>query len=689
MRLSRVNTEGSVDAQRKWLRRRNRLAIAIHGSPLDATVAAAYARVPDDERLSTHSREPSPICCAGWRSLCRVVGSVEWRRRRRSPPWTDSRSAQMGSTSTVRPTAARSSTSSAGGRRCSGTRTARSKPGSIRSKSSTTSRCRSGSTATRSTSTAATSWPRFRSVPTRPRSSTRTRRSRSGRSCSRRSIEPGIVILLEVDSALPLTITASFRPRLRLMWPAPSTLAWAVLGCRRAPLRDQRRDRPVCRRPRLALGARCVSDAVSGGTARDPEPLRHRGRRRRPPAASDSNRRSPAASKAVRRLARHTTRSSARCGRCTSAPRSTTNVSIVKPWASPRRTPGSTRHSGGPRSGSTKAWRPTRSLGTGLVAGFRTSGDSERPGFAWFFGRDALWTTLATTAAGDFATTRTALDFLRRYQRAGRQDSTRDLAVGVDRAVVRSVSLRVGQRRCDAAVRDRPCTTTGGPAAIAHSSTRAWPSIVSAYRFSAATDTDGNGLIENTNVGHGWVEGGALYPPHEEIYLQGLWVAASQGIAELAGVMGDAALASAARAGAERTRAAIESTYWLPGASQLRVRDLAAAHHAAGRGARAGARTAAAATQRARQRPARRRGHGAARGADVVAHARPGARRDCSSIASAAARWPPTGATASSPTGARCTTRSRTTTGRSGRCSPVGRRWPRTATAARTSAIRR
>ena len=34
-------------------------------------------------------------------------------------------------------------------------------------------------------------------------------------------------------------------------------------------------------------------------------------------------------------------------------------------------------------------------LGTGLLAGFRASGESERPGFAWFFGRDALWTALA------------------------------------------------------------------------------------------------------------------------------------------------------------------------------------------------------------------------------------------------------------------------------------------------------
>ncbi|MGH9548005.1 MAG: hypothetical protein ACRD3W_01470, partial [Terriglobales bacterium] len=57
-------------------------------------------------------------------------------------------------------------------------------------------------------------------------------------------------------------------------------------------------------------------------------------------------------------------------------------------------------------------------LGAGLVAGYRTSGGSQRPGFAWFFGRDALWTSLALDAEGDFGTTRTALDFLSKYQRA-------------------------------------------------------------------------------------------------------------------------------------------------------------------------------------------------------------------------------------------------------------------------------
>ncbi len=57
-------------------------------------------------------------------------------------------------------------------------------------------------------------------------------------------------------------------------------------------------------------------------------------------------------------------------------------------------------------------------LGTSLVAGYRTSGTSQRPGFAWFFGRDSFWTALALDAEGDFATTRTALEFISKYQRA-------------------------------------------------------------------------------------------------------------------------------------------------------------------------------------------------------------------------------------------------------------------------------
>src|SRR5882762_2303200 len=57
------------------------------------------------------------------------------------------------------------------------------------------------------------------------------------------------------------------------------------------------------------------------------------------------------------------------------------------------------------------------SLGTGLVAGYRTSGESQRPGFAWFFGRDSFWTSFALNASGDFSNSRTALEFISKYQR--------------------------------------------------------------------------------------------------------------------------------------------------------------------------------------------------------------------------------------------------------------------------------
>jgi glycogen debranching enzyme len=204
-------------------------------------------------------------------------------------------------------------------------------------------------------------------------------------------------------------------------------------------------------------------------------------------------------------------------------------------------------------------------LGTGLVAGFRTSGDSERPGFAWFFGRDALWTSLAINSYGDFAATRSALEFLRKFQRADGK---------IPHEVSQSASLIpwftdyefpwnsadgsplyvIAQGDYWRATGDREFLTAN------------WESIVKAYRWSEATDTDNNHLIENskkTKFGHGWVEGGALYPPHEEIYLQGLWIAASKTIAELAAVVGEKELVATARANAEQTRKSMERTYWL------------------------------------------------------------------------------------------------------------------------------
>jgi glycogen debranching enzyme len=202
-------------------------------------------------------------------------------------------------------------------------------------------------------------------------------------------------------------------------------------------------------------------------------------------------------------------------------------------------------------------------LGTGLVAGFRTSGESERPGFAWMFGRDALWTSLAIHSYGDFGAARTALEFLRKLQRE-------------DGKIPHEISQSAGLipwfkdynypwESADAtplyvALQADHWRYTGDRDFLRAS----WESILKAWRFTEATDTDGNGLVENAPFGHGWTEGSPPYPPHEEIYLQGAWIEACRGLAEMAEAMEDPALAARARAAAERTRAAVEKTYWLP-----------------------------------------------------------------------------------------------------------------------------
>lgn len=53
---------------------------------------------------------------------------------------------------------------------------------------------------------------------------------------------------------------------------------------------------------------------------------------------------------------------------------------------------------------------------TALVAGVDGSGDSARPGFGWYFGRDSLWTLYAVNSYGDFELSRDQLEFLLRRQ---------------------------------------------------------------------------------------------------------------------------------------------------------------------------------------------------------------------------------------------------------------------------------
>ena len=70
--------------------------------------------------------------------------------------------------------------------------------------------------------------------------------------------------------------------------------------------------------------------------------------------------------------------------------------------------------------GAIKFRAATPGIGTGLMAGYASSRPgwfSARPGYAWYFGRDSLWCSLALLDIGVFETVGDNLELLIKYRR--------------------------------------------------------------------------------------------------------------------------------------------------------------------------------------------------------------------------------------------------------------------------------
>src|SRR5690242_1064896 len=200
-------------------------------------------------------------------------------------------------------------------------------------------------------------------------------------------------------------------------------------------------------------------------------------------------------------------------------------------------------------------------LGTGLVAGYRTSGESQRPGFAWFFGRDSMWTSFALNAAGDFATTRTALQFISKYQREDGK-MPHEIAQGAS-FVPWFKDFPYGYASADATplyiIAMNDYVTESGDVAFAKEK---WDSVWKAYEFLRST-YDEQGFPKNFGVGHGWVEGGPLLPVKSEFYQSGLGVEALRALSNLARLTGDETRGSQLAQEFEKQAAKLNATFWL------------------------------------------------------------------------------------------------------------------------------
>jgi len=195
-----------------------------------------------------------------------------------------------------------------------------------------------------------------------------------------------------------------------------------------------------------------------------------------------------------------------------------------------------------------------------LTAGFVGSGDAARPGFGWFFGRDALWSLYAVNSYGDSSTFKSEIEFLLRRQGAdGRMmhewSQTADL--------VDWKSLPYEYASSDATpllqmiVKDYFDITGDKDFITSH-----WSQLELAWKYETSHDSS-DGVYNNT-VGSGWVESWIPSMPHQEIYLATLDAQASAAFANLARISGHDDLAAQADQRAQHLRQVIEQEYYLP-----------------------------------------------------------------------------------------------------------------------------
>jgi glycogen debranching enzyme len=207
-------------------------------------------------------------------------------------------------------------------------------------------------------------------------------------------------------------------------------------------------------------------------------------------------------------------------------------------------------------------------LGTGddetaLVAGYYASGDSARPGFGWFFGRDALYTLYAINGYGDFALSKSELEFLIRRQRDDGKimHEYSQTAAAIDwRAFPYMYAAADSTPLFLLAVADYVKASGDVAFLTAHRDAieKAW-----AFETDPAHDTDHDGIYDNSQ-GTGWVESWPGGMPHQEIYLALLDQQASSAMSYIESLLKDSSKSDTAKSRADKLAKTINAEYWDP-----------------------------------------------------------------------------------------------------------------------------
>lgn len=201
-------------------------------------------------------------------------------------------------------------------------------------------------------------------------------------------------------------------------------------------------------------------------------------------------------------------------------------------------------------------------LGLGLVAGWGATGEGARPGFGWFFGGDAAINSYAMTGYGDFESVKAAFRFLAKFQRH-------------DGKITHEISQSAGMIRW---FEEYPYafihadTTPFFIAAVYNLYLQSgdkkfieelWPALKQAYQFCLDNDSDGDGILENSRAGLGASELGSLLEDlHQDIYLAAVNVQASLAMEWMAKMLHDEQTEKTAADRYSRGKKAVNERYW-------------------------------------------------------------------------------------------------------------------------------
>ncbi len=217
-------------------------------------------------------------------------------------------------------------------------------------------------------------------------------------------------------------------------------------------------------------------------------------------------------------------------------------------------------------------------LGKGLVAGYGLSGGGGRPGFAWYFGGDAYANSLALNSCGDFSTVRDALKFTQKWQRRENFPIRKKSAKEVNNDIGKMAhelsqsdgivdwwnDYHYGYNHADTSpwylVAIGDYYRKSGDAQFIKES---WESIKQAYNWCLGKDSNNDGLMDLRGAGLGVLEFGSLVKVYNDMYTQSLWAQAIKETIEMSKVVGDRKFEEKAQNLLPQAKESLEKLFWM------------------------------------------------------------------------------------------------------------------------------